>query len=122
MTHPDEECNKAQAKFLAECPPNDRRFHELMFIVGNATYRYHQEAKKFEPSVEDWSVWIEGLKEPIKKEMQRKGFEESKSILSFTRYVMEKNDVGLEEYLKQSLSPKDFEDYQSIVLEKPPVE
>ncbi len=121
MTHPDEERNKAQAKFLAGCLPEDRRFHELMFMVGNATYRYHQEARKFEPTIEDWSEWIEGLEDPIKSAMQLKGFEKSKSILSFTRYVMEKNDVGLEEYLKQSLSQKDFEDYQTIVLEKPAV-
>ena len=50
VKHPAEECNRNQEAFLASCPPEQRRQHELMFSYGNATYRYHNEARKFEPT------------------------------------------------------------------------
>ena len=118
MTHPDEECNKAQAKFLEDCDPKHRRFHELMFMVGNATYRYHQQAKEFEPTSTDWKEWLEGLDEPIKKEMESKGFDGCKGVLSFTRYVMEKNDVGLKSYLEANINKAELAEYRKLIAEE----
>lgn len=113
--HPDPEKRKEQADFLQRCAPEKRRFHELMFMIGNVTFRYHQEARKYKPSQEDWREWISGLNEPIKSAMEKRGFEECKGILSFTRYVMEKNDRGLDEYIKQHIDPKDFEEYNTFL-------
>ncbi len=113
-THPDPEKRKEQSDFLARCAPDKKRFHELMFMIGNVTFRYHQEAKEYKPSMEDWREWISGLNEPIKSSMEKKGFEWCKGILSFTRYVMEKNDVGLDEYLKQHIDSKDLEEFNAL--------
>lgn len=117
-THPNPEKRKAQSEFLDRCPPEEKRFHELMFMFGNVTYRYHHEAKGYKPSMEDWREWISGLNEPIKSDMEKRGFEQGRSILAFTRYVMEKNDVGLEEYLKQHIDSKDFEELMRIRTRK----
>lgn len=114
MTHPDPKCNESQAKFLSECPAEHRRFHELLFIVGNATYRYHKEARNFNPTIEDYEEWIEGLPENIGSAMRKEGFEKAKSVLSFTRYVLEKNDIGLEEYLERHIEPQDYEEYKLL--------
>lgn len=114
MTHPDPSCNESQAKFLAECPPRGRRYHELMFIVGNATYRYHQRSKEFKPTEEDWEEWLEGLPKSMAVHMRKEGFEKGKLALPFTRYIMEKNDIGLEEYIKENLDPQDYQEYQDI--------
>jgi hypothetical protein len=74
MTHPDPECNKKQAEFLATCKPEERRFHELMFIIGNISYRYYQKTSTFDPSIQDWNEWIEGLNEPMKSGFKSQGF------------------------------------------------
>jgi hypothetical protein len=49
--------------------------------------------------------------------MEGKGFEACKGILSFTRYVNEKNDVGLEEYIRQRMDPEDYAEYQGFLSE-----
>ena len=43
------------------------------FSYGNSAYIYHQQAKEFEPTVNDYEAWLEGLKEPIQKEMKKQG-------------------------------------------------
>jgi hypothetical protein len=115
MTHPDPACNEAQDKFLAECSPETRRHHELMFTIGNATFRYHMEAKKFNPTEADWNEWLEGLPVSMAIHMRNEGFEDGKRVLSFTRYIMEKNDVGLEEYLRKNVDPKIYQEYLSLM-------
>jgi len=51
VKHPLEHCNISQEEFLKKCPEKDRRFHELLFTYGNVTYRYHSEAKEFNPTI-----------------------------------------------------------------------
>lgn len=113
VKHPKEECNKQQEQFLASCPPEHRRFHELLFTTGNITYRYHSEARRSEPTQEDYNEWLEGLPENIRKDMKDLGFEKCQTVLSFTRYVMEKNDIGLEEYIKLHMDAEDYKEYKS---------
>ena len=114
MTHPDQNLNEMQAKFLAECEPSERRMHELLFRVGNATYRYHQHASVSGLTEVIWVEWIEGLQEPVKSTMKKIGFDGCKGVLPFLRYVNERNDVGLEEYLKKNLSKQDYQDYHKL--------
>lgn len=115
MTHPDPKCNEYQAQFLANCAPGERSMHELIFKVGNATFRYHQIAKDFNPNEADWIEWLDGLEDPMKMAMKEKGFQECKSILSFTRYVMEKNDQGLDAYLRANVAADDLLEYNKIL-------
>lgn len=115
VKHPDEDCNQMQEAFLIKCPADERRLHELLFTHGNITYRYHQEARDFKPTEKDFAEWLEGLPENIRRDMQQKGFEACKGVLSFTRYVNEKNDVGLDEYVRQRMDPADWTEYQSFL-------
>jgi len=115
VKHPDEECNQMQEAFLANCPADQRRFHELLFTKGNISYRYHQEARAFNPTVKDFEEWLAGLPDNMRHDMQQRGFEVCKSILSFTRYVNEKNDIGLDEYVRQHMDPEDLAEYQSFL-------
>jgi len=108
MKHPEEKYNKNQAKYLEKCSPEQREFHAQLFRIGNATYRYHQLATESEPTEEYYFEWLQGLPENIRKDMKERGFEGCKNILSFTRYVNERNDIGMDEYLKENLSPEDF--------------
>lgn len=120
IKHPDEQRNRSQEEFLANCPPDQRRFHELLFTHGNITYRYHQRSREFNPTEREYHEWLEGLPDNVRKGMQKMGFDRTaerqcKTVLSFTRYVMEKNDVGLDEYIRQHMDSDDYEEYISMI-------
>lgn len=51
------------------------------------------------------------LPEDVRSYMKNKGFELCKGVLSFTRYVMEKNDIGMDEWMKNHLSEDDYNEY-----------
>ena len=116
MKHPNKQQQQNQADFLANCPPEQREFHARLFRIGNATYRYHQLAASVKDEIpeEYYFEWLEGLPEPIREDMKKKGFEACKSILSFTRYVNERRDIGLDEWLKNNLSEEDYNYHQSL--------
>lgn len=114
VKHPDEKCNQAQALFIANCPGEQKRYHELVFCNGNATYQYHKNADEFNPTSQDYKDWLEGLPPNIQKDMIERGFEQCKSILSFSRYVNEKNDVGMEEYVK-NLMGEEYQEYRDLL-------
>jgi len=101
VKHPDEACNRQQEEFISHFNGPDRRYHELLFSHGNASFRYHQEAKEFNPTQNDFNEWLEGLPDKVRAGMSERGFEACKGVLSFTRYVNEKHDIGMDEYVKQ---------------------
>jgi hypothetical protein len=115
VKHPVESCNAMQAASLEQCPVDQRRFQELFYTYGNINYRYHNRAREFNLSLQDYQEWLEGLPENVRKDMQGKGFEACKGVLSFTRYVMEKNDIGLEEYIRQHMDPADYAEFKELV-------
>jgi len=44
--------------------------------------------------------------------MKKQGFEACKSTLPFTRYVNERRDIGMDEWMKQHLSEEDYKTYK----------
>lgn len=111
MKHPDPNCQKKQEEFLKNCPPEEREFHARFFRYGNAVYRFHQLANA--PRNKDslklyYEEWLQGLPLNIAEDMEKKGFEQCKSITSFTRYVNERCDIGLDDWLKLNLSEEDY--------------
>lgn len=114
VKHPDEECNVSQAAFIASCPPDQRRYHELLFSYGNSAYIYHRQARTFNPCLADYEEWLQGLPETLRLQMQQKGFEACKTVLPFTRYVMEKNDVGMTAFIRELMGEKDFTQMQAL--------
>lgn len=58
---------------------------------------------------------MEGLDEVIRIDMENKGFEKCKMILSFTRYVRERKDIGMEEFVKEKMGIEEYEKYQSLL-------
>jgi len=115
MQHPDKKIQKKQADFLSQCPESEREYHASIFRTGNAAIIYHQLANQNNDTVlkSYYEEWLEGLPSGIKEEMKKLGFEKCKSILSFTRYVNERNDIGMDEWMKEHLSEKDYAEYIS---------
>lgn len=116
MKHPNKEQQENQKKFLAELPEEQREEHARLFRFGNATYIYHKQAKELEPTKTDFDMWLTGLPKNIRNDMEIKGFELCKGVLSFTRYVMEKNDIGMDEWLKNNLNEDDYNEYCKSTL------
>lgn len=109
MKHPNPEMQKNQENFLNQCPEKDRAFHEQLFRIGNAAYVYHQQAQTENKVTEEYFYeWLEGLPQNVRKVMENKGFEACKSVLSFTRYVNERSDIGMDDWMKKYLSEDDF--------------
>lgn len=113
MKHPLKQMNINQEEFLKKLPAEQREQHKQMFRIGNAAYCYHNGAEELEPTENDFKEWIEGLPEPIKADMKNRGFEGCKGILSFTRYVNEKNDIGMDLWMKEHLSEEDYTVYKT---------
>lgn len=113
VKHPIEENNLKQEKFIKNLEKeSEKNFHSLLFAFGNATYLYHN--LPFEATEADYKEWLEGLGKPIRNDMEKKGFEACKSILSFTRYAREKNDIGMEQFIKGKMGEKDYQKFKSL--------
>lgn len=115
VKHPLETCNQQQNDFLISCPNEQRRYHELMFNYGNAVYQYHTKAEGYQPNEDDFNEWLDGLPEHIRNDMKNKGFESCKTVLPFTRYVNEKNDLGLEEFVIKLMGENLYKEYKDMV-------
>ena len=118
MKHPNKEQQENQKKFLEKLPKEQREEHALLFRFGNAAYIYHQTAKELEPTETDFKEWLKWLPENIRSDMKIKGFKSCLSVLSFSRYVMEKNDSGMRQWMKQHLSENDYNEYYKIIKQR----
>lgn len=114
MKHPNPKCQRKQEEFLKNCPEEEREEHARFFRYGNAAYIYHQLAD--EPKNKDslklyYEEWLQGLPPKIAKEMKAKGFEYCKTSMPFTRYVNERTDNGMRDWMKEHLSEEDYNYY-----------
>jgi len=118
MKHPNPEIQQNQNDFLKSCPDDEREFHARLFRIGNAIYRYHSKAFIYDDNIlhQYYYEWLEGLPENVKTGMLNKGFQYCKTALPFTRYVNEREDLGLHEWLKQHLSTDDYEAFITKTL------
>jgi len=113
VKHPIEDNNLKEEEFIKNLEEeSDKNFHSLLFAFGNATYLYHNLA--FEATEADYKEWVEGLGEPIRNDMKNKGFEACKSIVSFSRYVREKNDIGMMEFIKEQMGEQEYQRFKLL--------
>jgi hypothetical protein len=113
MKHPNADCQRKQEEFLKSCPEEEREFHARLFRYGNAAYTYHQQAcsTSEKRQREYYEEWLQGLTPDIATDMKTKGFEQCKKMLPFTRYMNERNDYGMRDWMKEHLSEEDYNYY-----------
>ena len=113
-THPDPECRKKQNEFLINCPKDERELHARLFRFGNAAYRYHQltSSTDYARMKFFYQEWLQGLPADISYEMKKIGFEGCKDLFPFTRYVNERKDIGMDEWMKEHLSSEDYRNFK----------
>lgn len=113
VKHPIEEKNRNQEEFLNNLKEeSEKEYHSLIFSYGNAIYLYYN--LPYEASEQDYKEWLGGLNDSLREYMESKGFEACKSVLSFTRYVREKNDIGLEDFAKEQMGENDYQKFKLL--------
>jgi hypothetical protein len=115
--HPLDKHHQAQLDFLAALPEESRAYHARLFRLGNASYRYQQQAEG-EVTEDDFHHWLEGLPEQMRAAMVRDGFEASRNCLPLRRHALERRDLGHDAYLQAILSPEDWA-YQQQLAQSP---
>lgn len=115
MQHPNKKQREIQAQFLSELPEEQREEHARLLRFGNDSYIYHKEAKALNPTEIDFEEWLVALPKYVRNNMKILGFELCKDIISFNRYVLEKNDIGMDEWMKKHLSTDDYNEYYKLL-------
>ena len=114
--HPLDKYHQAQLAALAALPEAQRAAHAQLFRLGNATYRYQQQAQG-EVTEEDFHHWLAGLPEKLRVVMERDGFEASKDSWPLRRHALERRDLGQDAFLQAILSPEDWAYQQRVAHE-----
>ncbi|HEV8514647.1 MAG TPA: hypothetical protein VGQ59_15295 [Cyclobacteriaceae bacterium] len=98
----DEKFSKAAKKSMNEYFRQQERIHKAIM---------EYDVKGFELSTENlYQEWIGGLRR-MKKYFKDLGYNKGRYSGLFLRYVMERNDFGLVEHMKNSLSKTDYEEW-----------
>jgi hypothetical protein len=117
--HPLAKHHQAQMDFLAALPEAKRAYHARLFRLGNASYRYQQQAEG-EVTEDDFHHWLAGLPEKMRAAMVRDGFEASKNSLPLRRHALERRDLGYDAFLRAMLSPEDWAYQQELAQSSAP--
>lgn len=113
VKHPIPEVDLQQEIFLKNISEENRKYHSLLFSFGNAAYLYHE--LPHTPTILDYNEWLDGISDPVvKQNMREKGFEACKNILAFTRYVREKNDIGFDRFIEETMGEELYNKYKSV--------
>lgn len=79
---------------------------------------YYDQANGFNPSETDFKEWLTGLPIDTRIRMEIIGFPWCKEIRSFKRYVLEKNDIGKDHWMKENLNKEEYRAYCSFMKQQ----
>lgn len=105
--HPNPECQRNQQELLDLL---DGELLEMMAYtnrVGNVTFHYYSQ-READPTEEDYKDWLLGLQKEIAQIHSRRGYEASRGVLGLRRHAAERNDMGLDAYMRESVSEADY--------------
>ena len=111
--HPLDQNHQSQLACLAALPAEQRAQQAQLFRLGNASYRYQQQAAG-NITEADYRDWLEGLPAKMRRVVEQEGFEVSKRSLALRRHALERRDQGYEAFLQAILSPEDWACQQQL--------
>lgn len=79
--------------------------NDYLMVIAQASKDYYAQLD-FELTQEHFKLWIASLVEPMKSSFKKKELQNCKGVLNFQRFVLELNDMGMIEFMKQRLSPE----------------
>lgn len=81
---------------------------EILIRIGLTCNDYYKQLNAKDLTEESFKLWIESLEEPMRSSFKNKGLEDCRGVLNFQRFILELQDKGLDEYLKNNLTEEDF--------------
>ena len=81
---------------------------ERLIRIGHTCNDYYKQLNSKDLKEEDFKQWIESLEEPMRSSFKNKGLDNCRGVLNFQRFILELQDIGLDEYLKNNLTDEDF--------------
>jgi hypothetical protein len=84
------------------------RIDNSLIRIGYTCNDYYRQLNSKELTEEDFKQWIESLDEPMRGVFSKKGLELCRGVLNFQRFILELQDKGLDEYLKNNLTEEDY--------------
>ena len=117
VKHPDVDTQCSQIGFLEKCPPDEFEFRVLFLNYGNTAYRY-MNLSRGEATVADFEDWLKGLPDKARNHCRAEGFEVAKSVLAFQRHVLERRDLGMDEYIQKLLRSKGWVSWNAYKTEE----
>lgn len=112
--HWDPELRKNQEEMLESLPEKNRDFAAFILKTGNVAAHYYRQ-REAEPTLEDFEDWLTGLPANIAANFRADGLEKSRGALGLRRHAAERNDIGLDDYMKEALSEEDYKRWKSKV-------
>lgn len=109
--HWDPYLQHKQQSVLESLPEEAREQTAFMFRTGNVAAHFYNESEA-EPTEEDFMDWLGGLDVDLARKFGQQGFEKHRTSLPLRRHAAERNDMGLDEYMKAHLSEQDFARWQ----------
>lgn len=77
--------------------------------IGRASRDYYSQIEPADLTEEDFSLWIDSLDEPMKTGFSNRGLNECRGVLNFLRFILELNDYGMDEYMRNELTEEDYQ-------------
>ena len=111
--HPLDKAHQSQLAALAALPEAQRAEQARLFRLGNASYRYQQQAVG-EITEADYRDWLEGLPVNVRRAVEQEGFEQNKNSWPLRRHALERRDQGYDAFMQAILSPDDWAYQQSF--------
>jgi hypothetical protein len=85
---------------------------DLVVRINIAEHTYYSLAKPYIKRSE-YQRWLLTLKESIRNVCSRLGYESCRNMLTFKRFVLERNGHRMDEYMKVVLSNEDYRYWKS---------
>lgn len=73
----------------------------------NVTLHNYRELEA-DPSEDDFNEWIKILPEEMANKFRNEGYRASNGVISLRRHTVERNDIGLSEYMRRWLPSEDY--------------
>lgn len=106
--HPKATIHQRQLARLAGLPEQEREDEAQLLRVSNAAYRYHALADGHQTPA-DFKHWLAGLPSRMQEQVEQDGFEAATGIWAFRRHILERRNIGYDEFMQLTLAREDWE-------------
>ena len=81
---------------------------DILLRIAKVNTEYYKQLNSEELTQEEFKLWIDSLKEPMRGAFNKKGLQDCRGVLNLQRFILELRDLGLQEYLKNNLTEEEM--------------